>query len=183
MLKLENGCSVSVANDMIIQVGDSNFYLRKLPMDVRRVICLLLLSICENWIMGNKGRINDCKETECGEAKQLRFLYGQYHCSSFWEGVKRAGEHLILQDGCINFFQKIVKKIVKSENLNANVHVLSYCWCGDLIKSAFSSGGLAELDVHANEFTFKESISTGDIAKKLEFPIDKVQPFKENLKN
>lgn len=52
------------------------------------------------------------------------------------EDIKRAGERLILQDGCINFFQKIVK----SENLNANVHVLSYCWCGDLIRSAFSSG-------------------------------------------
>ncbi|KAM1104752.1 hypothetical protein ACFX13_013375 [Malus domestica] len=159
-------------------------------MVMRGVICLILLSICENWIMRNKGRINDCKETgylkihrevdsECGEAKELRFLHGQYHCSSFWEGEKRVGERLILQDGCINFFQKIVK----SENLNANVHVLSYCWCGDLIRSAFSSGGLTELDVRANEFTFKESISTGNIVKKVESPIDKVQSFKENLKN
>ncbi|KAB2611186.1 hypothetical protein D8674_019218 [Pyrus ussuriensis x Pyrus communis] len=140
--------------------------------------------------MGNKGRINDCKETcylkihrevdsECGEAKKLSYLYGQYHCSSFWDGVQRVGERLILQDGCINFFQKIVK----SENLNANVHVLSYCWCGDLIRSAFSPGGLPKLDVHVNEFTFKESISIGDIAKKVESPIDKVQSFKEGLKN
>lgn len=52
------------------------------------------------------------------------------------EDIKRAGERLILQDGCTNFFQRIVK----NENLNANVHVLSYCWCGDLIRSAFSSG-------------------------------------------
>jgi len=52
------------------------------------------------------------------------------------EDVKRAGERLILQDGCTNFF----KRVVKNENLNANVHVLSYCWCGDLIRSAFSSG-------------------------------------------
>ncbi|RXH82511.1 hypothetical protein DVH24_036852 [Malus domestica] len=51
------------------------------------------------------------------------------------EDIKRAGERLILHDGCIHFFQKIVK----SEILNANVHVLSYCWCGDLIMSAFSS--------------------------------------------
>ncbi|RXH69262.1 hypothetical protein DVH24_037046 [Malus domestica] len=36
MLKLENGCSVSVANDLIIQVGDSNFYLHKFPMVMRR---------------------------------------------------------------------------------------------------------------------------------------------------
>ncbi|CAL2269651.1 unnamed protein product [Prunus armeniaca] len=95
------------------------------------------------------------------------------------EDIKRAGERLILQDGCINFFQKIVK----SENLNANVHVLSYCWCGDLIRSAFSSGDLHELNVHANEFTFEESISTGDIVKKVESPIDKVQSFKDILKN
>lgn len=52
------------------------------------------------------------------------------------EDIKRAGERLILQDGCPNFFQSIVK----NENLNSNVHVLSYCWCGDLIRSAFSSG-------------------------------------------
>jgi len=52
------------------------------------------------------------------------------------EDIKRAGERLILQDGCPNFFQSIVK----NENLNANVHVLSYCWCGDLIRSTFSSG-------------------------------------------
>ena len=52
------------------------------------------------------------------------------------EDIKRAGERLILQDGCTTFFQKVVKNV----NLNANVHVLSYCWCGDLIRSAFSSG-------------------------------------------
>ncbi|KAF2287526.1 hypothetical protein GH714_001139 [Hevea brasiliensis] len=51
------------------------------------------------------------------------------------EDIKRAGERLILQDGCTSFFQKIVK----NENLNANIHVVSYCWCADLIRSAFSS--------------------------------------------
>ncbi|KAK9919394.1 hypothetical protein M0R45_027988 [Rubus argutus] len=95
------------------------------------------------------------------------------------EDIKRAGERLILQDGCIDFF----KKIVKSANLNANVHVLSYCWCGDLIRSAFSSGGLHELNIHANEFTFEESISTGQIVKKVESPIDKVQAFRDILKS
>ncbi|KAK4855561.1 hypothetical protein QYF36_008521 [Acer negundo] len=89
------------------------------------------------------------------------------------EDIKRAGERLILQDGCTSFFQKIVK----NENLNANVHVLSYCWCGDLIRASFSSGGLNVLDVHANEFVFKESISTGEIVIKVESPIDKVQAF------
>ncbi|GAV82565.1 LOW QUALITY PROTEIN: hypothetical protein CFOL_v3_26016, partial [Cephalotus follicularis] len=52
------------------------------------------------------------------------------------EDIKRAGERLILHDGCSSFFQKVVK----NESLNANVHILSYCWCVDLIRSAFSSG-------------------------------------------
>lgn len=52
------------------------------------------------------------------------------------EDIKRTGQLLTLQDGCRGFFQKIVK----SENYKTNVHVLSYCWCGDLIRSAFSSG-------------------------------------------
>lgn len=51
------------------------------------------------------------------------------------EDIKRAGEHLILQDGCKGFFQEIVKR----ENQKTDIHVLSYCWCGDLIRSAFSS--------------------------------------------
>ena len=56
------------------------------------------------------------------------------------EEIKRAGEHLILQDGCKGFFQEIVKR----ENLNADIHVLSYCWCGDLIRSAFASSTVSE---------------------------------------
>ncbi|KAF8388300.1 hypothetical protein HHK36_026966 [Tetracentron sinense] len=95
------------------------------------------------------------------------------------EDIKRAGERLILQDGCTGFFQNIVK----NEELNADIHVLSYCWCGDLIRSAFSSGGLNVLNVHANEFTYEESISTGEIVRKVESPIDKVQAFKGILKN
>ncbi|XP_023898756.1 bifunctional TH2 protein, mitochondrial isoform X3 [Quercus suber] len=96
------------------------------------------------------------------------------------EDIKRAGERLILQDGCTTFFQKVVKNV----NLNAKVHVLSYCWCGDLIRSAFSSAGdLLELNIHSNEFTFIESISTGEIDKKVESPIDKVQAFKNILNN
>ncbi|XP_054788954.1 bifunctional TH2 protein, mitochondrial isoform X2 [Prosopis cineraria] len=95
------------------------------------------------------------------------------------EDIKRAGERLILQDGCINFFQRIVK----NENLNGNVHILSYCWCDELIKSAFLSAGLNELNVHANEFTFEESVSTGEIVKKVESPVEKVQAFHDILNN
>lgn len=52
------------------------------------------------------------------------------------EDIKRTGEHLILQDGCRGFFQKTLER----ENFKTDVHILSYCWCGDLIRSTFSSG-------------------------------------------
>lgn len=52
------------------------------------------------------------------------------------DNIRRAGERLVLQDGSRCFFQSIIK----NEKLNANVHVLSYCWCGDLIRSALSTG-------------------------------------------
>ncbi|KAL5712080.1 beta ketoadipyl CoA thiolase [Ranunculus cassubicifolius] len=91
------------------------------------------------------------------------------------EDIKRAGEHLILQDGCIDFF----KKITKDEELNKDVHILSYCWCADLIRSAFSSGLLSGLNVHANEFAYNELISTGEIIKNVESPMDKVRLFKD----
>ncbi|XP_043720260.1 bifunctional TH2 protein, mitochondrial-like isoform X2 [Telopea speciosissima] len=51
------------------------------------------------------------------------------------EDIKKAGERLILQDGCTGFFQTIVQ----NEELKADIHILSYCWCDDLIRSAFSS--------------------------------------------
>ncbi|XVF42373.1 hypothetical protein PTKIN_Ptkin01aG0356900 [Pterospermum kingtungense] len=95
------------------------------------------------------------------------------------EDIKRAGERLILQDGCINFFQKIAK----NGNLNANIHVVSYCWCGDLIRAALSSVGLDVLNVHANEFSYEESISTGEIVWKLQSPIDKIQAFDNIIEN
>lgn len=64
------------------------------------------------------------------------------------DDIRRAGEHLIFQSGCKNFFQEIMR----SENLLAGVHVLSYCWSGDLIRSAFSSGNgyvnLSFLELH-----------------------------------
>lgn len=36
--------------------------------------------------------------------------------------------------------------------------------------------------MHANAFTFEESVSTGEIVKKMESPIEKVQAFREILK-
>lgn len=45
------------------------------------------------------------------------------------------------------------------------------------------AAGLNVLNVHANEFSFKESISTGEIIEKVESPIDKVQAFNNTLEN
>ncbi|XP_044503704.1 bifunctional TH2 protein, mitochondrial-like [Mangifera indica] len=95
------------------------------------------------------------------------------------EDIKRTGQLLTLQDGCRGFFQKIVK----SENYKTNVHVLSYCWCGDLIRSAFSSGDLNVLKVHSNELVYEESISTGDIVKNLESPLEKCQILNDIVKD
>lgn len=95
------------------------------------------------------------------------------------EDIKKAGERLILHDGCTSFFQNVVK----NNNINASVHVLSYCWCGDLIRSSFVSGHLQALNVHANEFQYEESISTGEIVKKIESPIDKVRAFEDIIKS
>ncbi|CAO2827436.1 unnamed protein product [Amaranthus hypochondriacus] len=91
------------------------------------------------------------------------------------EDIKKAAERIILQDGCTSFFQNIMQKE------NVNVHVLSYCWCGDLIRSKFAAGGLDALNVHANELNYDDSISTGEIIKKVESPIDKAQAFDEIL--
>ncbi|KAM0056689.1 putative aminopyrimidine aminohydrolase [Helianthus debilis subsp. tardiflorus] len=95
------------------------------------------------------------------------------------EDIKRAGERLILHDGCMHFFHTITN----NQSLNVNVHVLSYCWCADLIRSTFSSGGLPTMQVHANEFEYENSLSTGEIIKKVESPIDKLQAFTDILKN
>ncbi|KAL2482104.1 putative aminopyrimidine aminohydrolase [Forsythia ovata] len=95
------------------------------------------------------------------------------------EDIKRAGERLLFQDGCTSFFQSVSR----NEKLNTNIHVLSYCWCGDLIRSAFSSGGLDIMNIHANEFNYEESSSTGEIVKRVESPIDKVQEFTNILQN
>ncbi|KAI7740630.1 hypothetical protein M8C21_003924, partial [Ambrosia artemisiifolia] len=94
------------------------------------------------------------------------------------DDIKHAGQHLVLQDGCMNFFQGVVK----DQNLNASIHVVSYCWCGDLIRSAFESGGITNLQLHANEFVYEGHVSTGEIIKKVETPLDKHQVFTNVIK-
>lgn len=58
------------------------------------------------------------------------------------DDIKRAGERLVLQDGCVGFFQQLVKT---KEELSMEIHVLSYCWCADLIRSALSPGDFVTL--------------------------------------
>ncbi|CAK9149965.1 unnamed protein product [Ilex paraguariensis] len=94
------------------------------------------------------------------------------------EDIKWAGEHLSLQDGCRKFFQEIVKQ----ENIRTDLHVLSYCWCGDLIRSAFLSGDQDLLNVHSNELVHEGSITTGEIIKKVESPMEKLEAFNDILK-
>ncbi|KAL2488025.1 putative aminopyrimidine aminohydrolase [Forsythia ovata] len=93
--------------------------------------------------------------------------------------IKRAGEHLNFQDGCKQFF----KDLMKSENCVTDFHVLSYCWCDDLIKSAFSSGDLSVQNVHSNCLVYEESISTGNMIRMMESPMDKLQVFNDISKN
>ncbi|MFS7961508.1 putative aminopyrimidine aminohydrolase [Helianthus anomalus] len=94
------------------------------------------------------------------------------------DDIKHAGQHLVLQDGCMDFF----RSVMKDQNLNASVHVVSYCWCGDLIRSTFESGGIHNLELHANEFIYEGLLSTGEIIKKVESPLDKLHVFNDVLK-
>ncbi|KAG1361455.1 putative Bifunctional TH2 protein, mitochondrial [Cocos nucifera] len=46
-----------------------------------------------------------------------------------------------------------------------------------------SVGCLNDLNIHSNEFNYQESISTGEIVRKMESPMDKVEAFKSILSN
>ena len=74
------------------------------------------------------------------------------------------------------------KRFLENDNLKADVHVLSYCWCGDFIRSAFSSGDLGVLRIYSNELAYEESISTGEIIKKMEYAVEKLHVSRDILK-
>ena len=52
--------------------------------------------------------------------------------------IKQVGQDIKLRKGCKEFVQKLMTT-KEYPRLN-NVQVISYCWCGDLIRSAFSPG-------------------------------------------
>lgn len=84
-------------------------------------------SLCKNLEqLSNFEKRTNCRVIESGLLKGIHL-----------EDIKKAGERLVLQDGCREFFQKVIK--IK-EKVNVDCHILSYCWCADLIRSAFSSG-------------------------------------------
>ncbi|PON54603.1 heme oxygenase [Trema orientale] len=66
------------------------------------------------------------------------------------DGSKDAGCDLDLQNGCREFFQKILKK----KYPRIDVHVNSYNWCGDLIRSALSSDQKA-MNIHPNKLVYE----------------------------
>eukprot|EP01018_Ginkgo_biloba_P019368 Gb_05453 [translate_table: standard] len=94
------------------------------------------------------------------------------------EDVKKAGERLVLQDGCANFFQQILSQ---KDNSNVEMHIVSVCWSGDIIRASFSSSGLDGINIHSNELNYVESVSTGEIDRRVESPVDKSKVFNDIL--
>ncbi|KAF8042671.1 hypothetical protein BT93_A1111 [Corymbia citriodora subsp. variegata] len=85
------------------------------------------------------------------------------------EDIIKAGESLVLQDGCISFYQKLT-----DIDVDVNIHMLSYCWCV----------GFDHSNVHANELVFNEELlSTGEMVRKVESPIEKLQIYNHIMKN
>lgn len=56
-----------------------------------------------------------------------------------FEDIQRVSELLTLQDGCVDYFHKLKGGESK---IDAKIHIVSYCWSDDIIKSSFSSGNL-----------------------------------------
>ncbi|KAK6915307.1 Thiaminase-2/PQQC [Dillenia turbinata] len=90
------------------------------------------------------------------------------------EDIKRAGERLILQDGCK------VNLLIRLHTIDRLLATLCYRWAW--LTVAVTLGGLDVLNVHANEFAYEDSISMGEIIRKVESPIDKVEAFNNILK-
>ncbi|KAL0390880.1 UNVERIFIED_CONTAM: Bifunctional protein, mitochondrial [Sesamum calycinum] len=89
--------------------------------------------------------------------------------------IRKAGERLTFQEGCRRFLQDIME----SKSSMKEVHVLSYCWSGDLIKSALQSGDENVFNVHSNDLVYEDSISTGGIIRKMDSPMDKLRAFND----
>ncbi|KVH94295.1 HAD-like domain-containing protein [Cynara cardunculus var. scolymus] len=105
--------------------------------------------------------------SELEKAANLRVANSGVLKGLHMDEIKWAGEHLVFQDGCLEFF----REIEKSKDIAIDVHILSYCW---------SASGFP--NVHSNELLFDESISTGEILKRVQNPTEKLQTFNEICK-
>ncbi|XP_057850301.2 bifunctional TH2 protein, mitochondrial isoform X2 [Cryptomeria japonica] len=94
------------------------------------------------------------------------------------EDIKKAGEHLLFQEGCTSFFTQVLSKM---DDYNVDMHILSVCWSGDIIRTAFLTNGVNGLHIHSNELMFADSISTGNIDRHVESPMDKLKTFNNIL--
>ncbi|KAJ6974833.1 bifunctional TH2 protein [Populus alba x Populus x berolinensis] len=82
-----------------------------------------------------------------------------------YEALCKALEQLL------DFERRVNSRVIESEVLK-----------GLNLEDVKRAGGL-DVNVHANELIFDESISTGEIVKKVESPLDKAQAFNDILKN
>ncbi|KAG0458643.1 hypothetical protein HPP92_021771 [Vanilla planifolia] len=95
------------------------------------------------------------------------------------DDITSAGKNMKFFDGCPAFFQKLAGE---KERLNAHVYILSYCWCIDLVKSAFSSVRcLDHVTIHSNYLIYENTMTTGGMVRRMETPMDKVKAFKTIL--
>ncbi|KAL5562017.1 hypothetical protein UlMin_031764 [Ulmus minor] len=96
------------------------------------------------------------------------------------EDINVVAHRFAFQEGCETFLQS-----VQNENPKPDVHVISYSWSGNIIRSVFASGGLDAMisNVHSNELAFEDDVTTGEIVKNVETPLEKLQVFIDILKD
>ncbi|WCJ38223.1 hem oxygenase-like multi-helical [Euphorbia peplus] len=87
--------------------------------------------------------------------------------------IVQAGQQLVFQDGC----KEVFWKLAANQNLKTDIQILSYCWCRNLIRAAFSPAAFYPLRVHSNELVYEGDISTGEMVQTVESPAQKVQIF------
>ncbi|KAI3923663.1 hypothetical protein MKW98_011293 [Papaver atlanticum] len=90
-----------------------------------------------------------------GQAVSRIFDFGVLKGISL-EDIKQAGKHMILKNGCMNFFKKVNK-------LEVSVNIMS-CWSEELTRSALS-GGLDTFGVDGNAFRYADGIFTGEVTR------------------
>ncbi|XP_052180056.1 bifunctional TH2 protein, mitochondrial-like [Diospyros lotus] len=91
------------------------------------------------------------------------------------KATESAGEDAIILQDFITFFRRLATR----RKLNSTANVISTTWSASLVKAVFSSVGLNQLQVHANELAFEGSVSTGGIIDTIVSPADRVSVLEE----